>query len=163
MDRKDSYSVSEGLLVGLAGYAAVVIVVALLDLLLGRPLFTTPSRLGSGLVATAPPAGTISTPAVLAYNAVHLLAFLVAGVGLLWLTRLVEVHPAFWYLAIVIGLFAFNVAVFAITALEGWGAALPWWAVFLATVAAAAAMGVVIRRRHPEPWKRVHEMGELAP
>ncbi len=160
MSESRTYSMSEGMFVGLLGYAAVVLVVATLDLALGRPLFHTPGMLGRGLVADPGPLGTISPGAVLAYNGVHLLAFLLIGVGVTQVARFVELHPAFWFLAFFACLFAFFAAVLTITAVDPRGEAVPWWGVMGATAVAAVVMGSFIGRRHRTLWQRIREEPE---
>ncbi|MDX1578353.1 MAG: hypothetical protein R3266_07700 [Gemmatimonadota bacterium] len=155
MDTEKPYPLSEGLLVGLVGYATVVVVVAGLDLLSGRALFHTPGLLGRGLVADPGPPGSIAAGAVLAYNGLHLLAFLVIGIGVLQLARLVEVHPVAWFLAYFVCVAGFFVVEMTITVIDPEGEALSWWAILLATAAAAFAMGIFLNRRHPALWRRI--------
>lgn len=159
MSTLKSYSWSEGLVAGLIGYAAVTLVVGLVDLALGRSLFHTPDLLGRVVVADAGPVGSISTQAVLAWNALHLLAFLAAGIGLTRLAHFVELRPAAWYLAWLVVLAGFAIAVYVIGTLGAPGETVTWWAVVGATLVAALSMGFYTARRHPELRRRIEELG----
>jgi hypothetical protein len=98
---------SEGLFTGLIGYATAIAVVGVIDLLAGRSMFYTPALFGAtlfyglddpyGLVVAAGP--------VLAYNMVHLLAFLVLGLAAAWCAQLAERHPTAQYLVLVLLVF----------------------------------------------------------
>ena len=155
-----SYSLTEGLCVGLIGYAIVVLVVAALDLGLGRPLFYTPNSFGRVLVPDPGPPGTIGAASVLAYNGVHLLVFLIIGIGVVQLAHLVELHPIAWYLAFFTCVLGFFVAELTFTVIDPAGQALAWWAVLGATAAAAFGMGAFINYRHPRLWQRVEGVEE---
>jgi hypothetical protein len=78
----------EGFVAGFLGYAAVVLLFAILNLLAGQGLFHTPRVLGSALLGPAldPPG-----PApILAYNGLHLIVSLALGVGAAFLAGRAE-------------------------------------------------------------------------
>ncbi len=81
----------EGILVGLAGAAAVAIWFLVLDLITASP-FRTPALLGAVLFdGLRDPAALTITPAlVLKYTAVHGLAFIVFGLAVAGLFALAE-------------------------------------------------------------------------
>lgn len=150
----------DGLFTGVLGYVAVVILISLVDLALGRSLFYTPAQFGSGLISTDPERFVSAAP-VLAYNGLHLLAFLAVGVIVSWLAYEVELHPAVWYVAFFACVSVFFLSVFFITALgDPLGDVLPWWAILGANVVAAAVMGTYLAKRHPNLWRKIEESGE---
>ena len=157
MQKAKRYSFSEAMLAGLIGYATVALVVAVIDVSLGRPVFHTPATLGRQLVADPGPVGSIEVGAVLAYNGVHLLAFLVIGLIVTAVARFVEFHPVFWFIAYFILMSAFFGTELTFKVLDAEGLALSWWSVLLATAAAAFAMGTFINRRHPQLWSRIED------
>ncbi len=160
MEASSSNRWLEGLVAGLIGYIAVVIFVGAVDLALGRSLFYTPATLGRPLVAEPAPLGTIDPGAVLAYNGLHMLVFLVIGLVVAALARFVELHPAFWFAAYFACLAAFFVAVMTITAADPGGEAVSWWTILGATIVAAAAMGAFIHSRHPRLWQEMKRSSE---
>ena len=155
MKEQRRYSLFEALLAGLLGYATVAIVVAVIDLALGRPLFFTPAALGRVMVADPGPPGSIEVAPVLAYNAMHLLAFLTIGLLVTAVARFVEFHPAFWFVAYFLVVSAFFASEMTFTVLDADEQVLSWWAILVATAAAAFAMGIFINRRHPRLWQRI--------
>jgi len=87
---------------------------------------------------------------VLAYNAVHLLAFMLLGLGGSALVALAERFPVAQYFVLVLLLFiAFHafgaIALFAHPLLG----AETWWHVGIGTLLAAVAMGLYYLRRYP--------------
>ncbi len=155
MKEQRPYTFFEAVLAGLLGYATVVVVVAVIDIALGRPLFYTPAALGRVLVADPAPPGTIDAGAVLAYNGMHLLAFLSIGLLVTAVARFVEFHPVFWFIAYFIIVSAFFASEMTFTVIDPEEQALSWWSVLLATAAAAWAMGTFINRRHPRIWQQI--------
>ena len=136
-------TVGTGIVTGLIGFAAVALMIALLNIDAGRSPFYTAALFGSALFyhLTDPATLVIAPGPVFAYNAVHLIVFL--GVGLLvsWLVSLAERYPGVLYLVLFALLFVaahmfFALVIFAQPLLGTAGA----WQSVLASVVAALAM-----------------------
>jgi len=144
---------------GCAGYLSTVVVIAIVDLLSGRSLFHTPAMLGRTLVGGA---GQLpAAAAVLAYDALHLLVFLIIGIVVVRLAAFVEVHPAFWYIAYFVCVLGFLTMELTFPVLDPDRAALSWWSVLLATASAAFSMGLLITVRHPRLRERLGARKEI--
>ena len=92
----------EGVVGGLIAYAAVVLTVAGSDTLRGRPPFFTAARLGMWLFGGGDEPLGVSAWAgpMLAYNGLHIVASLVAGVAAALLVFESERLRGFWYVAL---------------------------------------------------------------
>jgi hypothetical protein len=154
-----------GLAAGGVGYAAVIVVVSGLNLLAGRSPFYTAALFGASLFyGLSDPAALVVAPGpVLAYNGVHLLAFLALGLGGSGLVAIAERYPSAQYVILVLLVFvAFHVwgglALFAHPLLG----AETWWHVGVGTLVAAIAMGLYYLRRYPLVVReaRLMRMGE---
>ena len=152
----------EGLIAGLIGYITVALVLAIVDLAMGRSLFYTVATLGEAVFGDTGAADSAVTPAaVFTYNGVHILAFVIFGVLVAWLVVETELHPAIWYVAFMALLAAFFLAtVLAAGAGAALGESLTWWSVVLANVLAALAMGWYLHRAHPRLLRHVSEHGD---
>jgi hypothetical protein len=142
---------TEGLIVGLFGAAAVAVWFLILDSLIRLPFFT-PAALGSFLFlgASSPQEVQISFGIVAAYTLVHLIAFGVVGLVLVWSAERLQRAPGMW----LIWLLAFIVAegVFLATAAtsgEWVMGSIGWWAVGVGNLAGIAAMAWRVRKTHP--------------
>lgn len=95
----------EGLVAGAIGYAATIVLFAIANVLMGRPVFHTAAVLGAALIyGVRDPMQVVVTPAyVLAYNGVHLIMFLALGIVGAALARLADRGAQLWY----VGLFFF--------------------------------------------------------
>lgn len=148
----------EGFLAGLAGYAAVVVVVAALDALAGRAVFHTPGLLGSWLVfGLTDPAGFAPTPGpVLAYNGIHLLGSLAAGTMGALMVLDAELVRGFWYVGLM-ALVALAVVVIAVLggAAVELGQAVDWGSVVLGTTAWLTAMTAYFWSAHRRDAARI--------
>ena len=102
--------VHDGLLAGLIGGLVAILVVGVYDAIISGEPLRTPSVLNALLFQGAEAARSVEPELTLAvaYNAVHLLLWLVAGIAAAWLVTLVEHHPAVWYLVFVGVSFAFG-------------------------------------------------------
>lgn len=158
-ERSTSSTWAEGLVVGLIGYAAVALFVGGYDLLAGRSFFHTVATLGRGLVADPGPPGTVDPGALLAFNGLHLLAFLAIGLVVAKLAHAIELHPVFWYLAFFFCLGVFFASVAAISAIDPQREALPGWVIVAANVVAGLLMGSYLMRRHPRLWSAMRRSG----
>jgi hypothetical protein len=150
--------VTEGLVSGFIGYLVVAVLLAAINLLAGRPLLHTAALLGQLLAGEAGDAQSvpIEVAPVLAYNAVHLVIFLVIGLVASLLILATERHPNLWLAFFLIFLSLLMVTVIAFTVFVGpVSSELPWWSLIGANLAAAVAMGVYLARRHPTLWSVV--------
>lgn len=116
--------VIDAILAGFIGYVVVVAFFAAVNLVAGRSPFYTAALLGEALFAGLrdPAAVSVEAGMVLAFNGVHLLAFLLFGLFGAWLVYEAELHPQFWYLAFFFFLGATVMgyaAVLALTAVAG--------------------------------------------
>jgi hypothetical protein len=132
-----------GLWAGIIGYGTVVVVMAAINVILGRSPFYTAALFGSALFygLKDPTQLVIAAGPVLAYNGAHMVAFLALGFGASWLTALAERNPTAQYFVLFVLIFV---------AFHGYGAlgffaerllgAAGWWQIGIGTVAAAVAM-----------------------
>lgn len=147
-------TLSEGLVAGLLGGLAVILFYGVLNLLGGRSFFATAAQLGADLVAP----GTPAVGAVLAFNGLHVVAFLLVGLVAAWIVRETERHPGSFVLAVFIGiagLFAVMAAFLSFTARAE--VRLPIGTVFVANLLAGVAMGNYLLRAHPGWWRQVRD------
>jgi hypothetical protein len=154
---REASTARTGVLAGLAGAFAVMLWFFVVDLAMGRALYT-PGALGSALFYGA--RGTeevrITVQTVLGYTGLHLALFLAAGLALAGLAEAARRHPPF-LLGAALGLFTLQ-ALFTglIAALMSWMlGAISWWSFVAANMAAVLAMGVVVARRYPEMRKNL--------
>ena len=148
----------EGMTAGLIGYAAVVILVAVLDLVGGRALFQTPSLLGQILIGGFgdPTPGVVQAGPVMAYNGVHLLVFLAVGMAAAWIVHEVELHPIIWYGAFFAVMTIVLVSFMALSFVgEASAGLLDRWPLIGANALAAVAIGVYLQRAHPGLGKAI--------
>lgn len=157
-----------GLWAGVIGYGAVVVIVALLNVLSGRSPFYTPALFGSALFYHLhdPAALVIAPGPVLSFNMVHMVVFL--GLGLLcsWLLSVAERFPTTQYLVLVLLLFVALHVYFAMAFLtRPLLGELVWWHVGVASLAAAGGMGWYLFATHPFLRRELREipMGEVPP
>lgn len=157
-----------GLVAGLIGYGTVVIVMAAMNVLLGRSPFYTAALFGAVLFYDLrdPAALAVAPGPVLAYNMVHLLAFLALGTGASWLVTLSERYPsAQYFVLVVLMVVAFHVygalMLFAQPLLGGSA----WWEIGVGTAAAAVTMAAYLVLGHPFLRRELREipMGEVPP
>ena len=143
---------TEGMVTGVLGYAAVAVFFALRNVLLGRSALHTAAVLGGLLTGTPvdPATPAIEAGPVLAYNAVHLLVFLAVGLLAAALVFATERYRELWELFLLIFVGIFMVSGFTFAVLIGRAAAVvPWWSIVVADALAAAAMGAYLLYRHP--------------
>jgi hypothetical protein len=146
---------TEGIRAGLLGAATIAVWFLILDSIEGRPLYT-PNLLGTVLFhgsegLPAPPAALpLSSETVVSFTWIHVLAFLLIGVGAARLLAVAERHPNAGFgivLLFVVVQCGFFVAcmLFAEPVLH----ALAWPAVLVGNLLAAAVMVASFRRAHP--------------
>lgn len=143
--------VTEGLITGLYGAAAVAVAFLISDALTRQP-FYTPAALGSFLFlsASSPADVRISFGVVAAYTAVHLLSFSLVGLVFAWSAERLQRAPSMW----LIWLLAFIVAegVFlgaAATSGEWVMGTIGWWAILIGNIVGIAAMALRVNQSHP--------------
>jgi hypothetical protein len=142
---------TQGLVAGLAAYAAVALFFAVVNLIGGRSPFHTAAALGSALFyGVRDPAGVILAPGpVLAYNGVHLIASLLVGMAVAWLFYEIERYHFLWYFAffVLLIVFMYSLVFMGMIAAE-MARALPWGLVVAGTVVWAAALGGCVWLQH---------------
>jgi hypothetical protein len=166
MTEKTKLVLSGGLVSGLIGYATVIVVVSALNVLTGRSIFHTAALFGSSMFygLEDPAALQIEPGPVLAYNMVHVLAFLAIGLFASWLVSVAERYPPAQYFILVTLVFVafhiFGALLLFSEPLLGGGA---WVIVGVAGVAAAATMGWYLMKTHPLLRQELREipMGDV--
>ena len=141
-----------GMYAGLLGYFTVVVLFALLNLALGRSLFYTPAMFGAVLFyGLEDPAALEVTPGpVLAYNMVHVLAFVVLGLFASWLVTKAEQYPVARFAILFVLIFvAAHIYAALLLFAQPLLAGSAWWQVGVVSLAAAVAMGWALVRQHP--------------
>ncbi len=140
---------ARGLVAGAVGYGLVVLVFAGLNLLSGRSVFLTPALLGQSLLGR-PVGEAIAAGPVLVYNGLHLIVFLVLGMGASWFLYEAERHPKIWYpgfvLLLVVFLHAIGVVLWLAAPAE---TMVPTWAVVGASAIAGVVMALVLLAARP--------------
>jgi len=145
---------SEGLFTGLIGCLTVVLFYGVLNLIEGHSFFATAERLGAGLVAS----GGGAAGAVLAFNGLHVVVFLVIGVVAAWLVMQTERHPSFFVLALFIGVAGlFAVLAVFLSFAASTGIEIPIGTVLAANLAAGALMGAYLLKAHPKLWSEIRD------
>lgn len=149
----------EGLVAGFVGYLVIVLFYGILNLVSGRTFFFTAAVLGQGLVAqdgSGPAAGEAG--AVLAFNGLHVLAFLMIGLVAAWLVMQTEKHPGFFIIALFAGLAALFMSLAAfLSAAAVTGGEIPFWSVVVANLLAGLGMGGYLIRSHPRLWSELRD------
>lgn len=149
----------EGLLAGVLGYGAVVVVIGLLDLVTGRGLFHTPAAVGDLLFPMAAGGGEApgdpSGP-LLAFNGVHLVGSLAVGLVAAVMMLGAERLAGFWYPALMalVATGTFAVALFTGAVGEGGrvaggGPVVDWPTIVVGTAAWLGAISAYLWWRHP--------------
>lgn len=141
----------DGLVAGLIGAAVVALWFLIVDMVVGRPLYT-PAALGSAMLygAAAADAVLVSPGTVLGYTLYHVAAFSLLGiVASALLAQAVRFPPLVFGLILLF--IVFETFVVLLVALLGtWiMQEVAWWAVLVGNVLAAISMGSYLRKRHP--------------
>jgi hypothetical protein len=148
---------AEGLVAGLLGYASIVLFYGVVNLVSGRSFFHTAAELGGGLVGREAIGGAVAG-AVLAFNGIHLLAFLLIGVAAAWVVGETERHPSLFALLLFIAIAGLLLSVAGFAILEASTGRGPSMAsVAAASLLAGAVMAVYLFRAHPRLWREVRE------
>lgn len=153
--------VFDGLMSGLLGAVVLALFFGVTDAVAGRGFFDTAALLGSPFTGSEGGAAAEPMAAVFAYNGLHLLLFVMAGLVFAWLVMETERHPTYgWYLAaiaFIAGVFQNLVLIgaFGYGAVEGWDP--PWTRIILAMALGAGAMGAYFYRTHSALWSTLEE------
>jgi hypothetical protein len=143
---------THGLAAGVVGYAVVVVFYAGWNALQGRSPFFTAALLGeAAFYGLKEPADVVVQPGpVLAFNGLHLVAFLVIGMIAAWLATQSERGAQFWYIGLSLFIYGLiHVLGLAIWLGEPLRGQLPVWSVVLATISALGAMSAYLLAVHP--------------
>ncbi len=153
---------TEGLIAGFIGYATVVLVYGFANLIAGRSFFHTAAVLGRAVIGGTPSPDLSAPGPILAYNGIHLIAFILIGFGAAWLIGQAERHPAIWYVIFYAFLAAFFLSIVVIRIVAApMIDQLPWgWPVVWVNLAAAVTMGGYLWLAHPRLWREVTEHGD---
>ncbi len=153
----------DGLVAGLIGYVVVAAFFALWNAIQGGSPFYTAALLGEALFAGLrdPSVVTVDPGLVIAFNGIHLVAFLGFGFFAAWLVHETELHPEFWYLAFFLFLAATVLsyaAVLALTVLVG--NLLSPWLVVVSSLIAALAIAAYLVGAHRGLLGRIRDLDD---
>jgi hypothetical protein len=143
----------QGLVAGLIGYATVALVIAAANLVSGRSPFHTAALLGGALFYGLTDAASVRIwpGAVLAYNGLHLVVFLVFGTIAAAFASLSDRGPHLWYVGAVMMLFImFHMIGLFLFVTEAVRAALVLWVLVAASFAALVTMAAYLVWAHPD-------------
>jgi hypothetical protein len=139
------------LVAGVLGAAAVAFWFLIIDTVAGRPFFT-PAALGSiaFLGAQSPAEIQLSAGVIAAYTVLHLMAFALVGVCVVWAAERLERTPGVWlilFMSFVVleGVFIGIVGAVSNPILDTIG----WWAVLSGNLIAILTMGLWVWKTHP--------------
>jgi hypothetical protein len=149
--------IREGLIAGVIGAVAVAAWFFVVDLGMGRLLYT-PGALGSALFmgVDAPSAVEVTASTVLGYTGVHFAGFITMGLVFAALvTRAEESPPLLMGLALLFVTFE-TLLLGLVAILAAWLLdVVPWWSIALSNLVAASAMVTYLWRAHPALAERV--------
>lgn len=151
MHAQEHSTVREGLIAGLLGATIVAGWYLVFDTAAGRP-FYTPNALGKLFFrGDLGPGDREVIPGIVAgYTVLHLIAFALAGIALTFLvhltTRNLGLRMGLW-MGLVVAFFLFTGLSYMLTTATG--ERVPFWSVVGGSLAAVAAMGWYLWRRHP--------------
>jgi len=150
----------DGFFCGVLGAAVVAAWYLVLDALAGRPLYT-PALLGSLLFKSgADLSNVVIQPSIVAwYTAVHLFAFLVAGMVASWLAAQFQRFPAVGVaMLFLFVLFETFFIIFALAEGKNLLGTLGLWTIAVANLLAALSMAAFLWWRHPSA---VHNLDRI--
>lgn len=145
MNRIAAEVFKKGLISGAIGYVLVSVYYALLNLLIGRSPFATLQAIGHAFFH----AGTAGVGEMLAYNGVHLVAWLALGCIAALLVEEAELHPSFWFVMYFVLLAGFIFSDAFLVLVVGAAAGLSPASILIGNVTALAGMGIYLYRAHP--------------
>jgi len=141
----------QGLVAGLIGYLAVAVFFLIFNLIGGQSPLHTAAALGSALFyGLDDPAQLVIEPGpIIAFNGLHLMLSLVAGMIASWLLFETERHHFIWYFVFFVFLAGF---VYSLVAIGIIGAEIahvvPWWSVLVANIVWIAGLGGYLWFQH---------------
>lgn len=96
--------IADGIAAGIIGYALVVAFFVVLNVTSGRSPLYTVALIGVAIFGgvAEPSVATVSAAPVLAFNGVHLAAYVLFGYFAAWLAYETDLHPEFWTLALLL-------------------------------------------------------------
>lgn len=142
----------QGSIAGLIGFATVAVIFAVLNVAQGKSPFYTAALLGASVFygATDPAQVVVAPPAVIAYNGLHLLVFLVFGIIASALASIADRGWHLWFIALFFFIFiSFHLEGFVQGFAFPMRRAIPDVALWSAGIIASLAMGAYILRQHP--------------
>ena len=143
--------VREGLIAGVIGAVAVAAWFLVVDLGMGRALYT-PGALGSALFmgVDSPDAVQVTASTVLGYTGVHFAGFITMGLVFAGLIGRAEQNPPL-LMGLALLFVTFETLLLGLVAiLAAWLLdVVPWWSIALSNLVAAAAMVAYLWRAHP--------------
>lgn len=149
----------DGLFAGLIGGLSVIVVFLIHDALRGEPL-KTPSVLGTLLFQGASAAQNVQPELTvsIAFNGIHILAWVIAGLVASYAVAIVEHYPKVWYLVFVAVTFLFAGFLYVEGAFEvpGLGRLQLW----LGAVVGAGAMATFLGWAHPGALQHLDDIYE---
>ena len=151
MHAQEHSTVREGLIVGLLGAAIVAGWYFVFDAAAGRP-FHTPNALGKVVFSgdVGPGEREVIPGIVAAYTVLHLIMFALVGIAMAFLvhlaTRNLGLRMGIW-IGLVVAFCLFTGLIYMLSTASG--ERIPLWSVVGGSLAAVAAMGWYLWRRHP--------------
>jgi len=149
--RPKHLALREGIFAGLIGAAVVAGWFLVLDMVVGRLLFT-PAALGSALFLGAenPAAVQVTAATVLGYTVIHVGAFVIAGVVFAAMLAQAERQSSMLLAIVLLFVTSMTLVIGLMAILASWVlAALTWWGIAIGNLLAAAAMAAFLWKRHP--------------
>jgi hypothetical protein len=152
----------DGVLTGVIGAVVVALWFLVLDLVIGRVLFT-PAALGSALFlgAESPEAVQVTARTVLSYTFVHVAAFMVVGMAFAALVGQAERQTSVLMAVVLLFVVSLTLSMGLMAILASWVLAeLTWWGIAIGNLLAAAAMAGFLGMRHPALARRLPQAEE---
>lgn len=162
MQESRGVTLKQGLMAGLIGYGTVAVLYGAISLAGGHAPWETAARLGAELLGTTrmgQPGAELGP--IVAFNGIHLLVSLAAGMVASWLFFETELHPRLYYAVLsvlVVGLVGITV-VLGVLGVQIAGV-VSWGSVTLAVLSAAAAMAAYLWLAHPVLRAELAELEE---
>ena len=152
-------TINEGVRAGLLGAATVAIWFFVVDLVMGRPLYT-PATLGEALMTILGPLdGEGTLQFTLLYTLFHVVVFMIFGILVAWVMNAADKEPS--HLAGLFILFAvFEVGFYLyllILSRNGRFIDIAWYQIGIANLLAALVMGRYLFRAHPNAARQMDE------
>jgi len=149
----------EGFIAGVIGAAAVAVWFFIVDLIAGTAFFT-PSVLGQAVFWGLRDATSVEVtfPSVIAYTAVHVVAFGIVGIAAAALAFMVDKWPTtLFFVVVFFAIFEIGFYISLMLAARPLLGALAWTNVAIGNLIAAIAMGYYLWKAHPHIAEALHE------